>query len=394
MTERSAAVNVDQNSERYIHLGLGWIGDRGGGLERYQHGICVAHAKLAKDVSAWVQSRTAIADNVSYPVVSFASPSEKRNRKVAKLRSLAEVRFKQRDFTFVTHHASVSGPLADLARQVPHIVHFQGPWAQEAAIEGAPWWKTILQAREERKAYHTADRIITLSEVFKKLIIDCFGVRPEIVHVVPGAIDSFAADPGISRAASRERLGWPLDRPIVLTIRRLVRRVGVDVLIEALGKLQADNQLSPDLLVMIGGTGPLKSELEQRIICLGLEQHVRLLGFVPDELLSVAYRAADLSIVPTQSLEGFGLVTLESLATGTPVLVTPVGSLPEVVTDLHPSLVLPGANAEHIAEGLRAFTRGCLSLPNEDDCREYVRKRYDWSVIAARVLEIYRQASL
>lgn len=379
--------------EKYVHLGLGWIEDRGGGLERYQHGICAAHAGMGLDVTAWVQSRCEISAALSYPVVSFASPTEKRSQKLNKLRAMASSRFKQADFTFVTHHASVSGPLSHLARTVPHVVHFQGPWAAEAAVEGAPWWKTWLQSAQERKAYHSADRVITLSEAFRQLLIERFAIRPEVVHVVPGAIDSRAADPGISRVDARRRMRWPEDRPIALTIRRLVRRVGVDVLIEAVAQLLSV-QRNSDLLVMIGGTGPLQEQLQKRIHNLGLEEHVRLLGFVPDDQLSTAYRAADLSIVPTQSLEGFGLVTLESLATGTPAMVTPIGSLPEVLTELSSSLVLAGSGVDDICAGLRAFFNGTMTVPDEHACRDYVRTRYDWSVIAPRVLDVYRLASV
>lgn len=379
----------------FVHLGLGWIGDKGGGLERYQHGICFEHARLGCSVEAWVQSRSAIEAGLPYPVTAFASPTESRAAKLKKLRSLARSRFARREFIFVSHHASVSASLADLFRDVPHVVHFQGPWADEAAMEGAPFWKTYLQRRQERKAYHSADRIITLSDAFKKVVVQRYGVSPEVVHVVPGAIDTDAADPKISRVEARERLGWPLDRPIVLTMRRLVRRVGVDVLLEAIGKLQKDApKRFSDALFLIGGSGPLKEELSRRIAELRLENHVRLLGFVPDEQLSTAYRAADFSIVPTQSLEGFGLVTIESMAAGTPVVVTPVGSLPEIMLPLDPNLVLSGAGADAIAEGLRAYLGGELTLPDEVRCREYVRGKYDWGIVAPKVLDVYRGASL
>lgn len=374
---------------RLLHLGLGWFDDRGGGLERYQHGICVAHAGLGLDVTAWVQSRCPIDDDQPYPVVAYASPDSPRGTKLRQLQNLATERFRDRDFTFVSHHASVSSSLVPLLRDIPHVVHFQGPWADEAAIEGAPWWKTFLQRRAERKAYHSADRIITLSDAFSNLIVERYGVSPDVVRVVPGAIDAAAADPCISRSEARQRLGWPLSRPILISIRRLVKRVGVDVLIEVTRLLTAKH---PDLLVLIGGTGPLKPDLEAAIERYGLAQNVRLLGFVPDDLLSTAYAAADYSIVPTQALEGFGLVTLESMATGTPAIVTPVGSLPEVCGPLCESLVLPGKSAQAMAEGLDQILRGKTKLPDAEACQRYVKENYDWGVIAPRVLEVYREA--
>ena len=358
-------------------------------MERYQHGICVTHAASGQVVTAWVQSRCPIDGDLPYPVIAYASPDSSRRMKLCQLQALAAERFRDLDFTFVSHHASVSSALASRMREVPHIVHFQGPWADEAAIEGAPRWKTLFQRRAERRSYHSADRIITLSDAFAKLIVERYGVSPDVVRVVPGAIDAAAADPGISRTEARQRLGWPLSRPILISIRRLVKRVGIDVLIEATRQLVIKH---PDLLVLIGGTGPLKPELEAAIERYGLAQNVRLLGFIPDDLLSTAYAAADYSIVPTQALEGFGLVTLESMATGTPAIVTPVGSLPEVCGPLCESLVLPGKTAEAMTEGLDQILRGNTKLPDAAACRRYVRENYDWGVIAPKVLEVYREA--
>ena len=80
---------------------------------------------------------------------------------------------------------------------------FAGPWADEAAVEGAPWWKTRLQRRHERIAYHTADRIVTLSESMRGVVIERYGVDADRVKVVPGGIDALAADPGGTSVASR-----------------------------------------------------------------------------------------------------------------------------------------------------------------------------------------------
>ena len=95
----------------------------------------------------------------------------------------------------------------------------------------------------------------------------------------------------------------------------------------------------PDLLVLVAGSGPLAAELKARAA--GLEDHLQFLGFLPDEHLPVAYRAADLSVVPSVALEGFGLIVAESLAAGTPALVTAVGGLPETLEGLAPQCVMP-----------------------------------------------------
>jgi len=148
----------------------------------------------------------------------------------------------------------------------------------------------------------------------------------------------------------------------------------------------------PEVLLLIAGRGPLADALQAQIDALGLAQHVRLLGFVPDEQLPLAYRAADLTIVPTVALEGFGLITLESLAAGTPVLVTPIGGLPEAVRGLSASLVLEAATKEALAAGLIEALTGQRPLPTAEACQAYVRAHYDWPVIARRVKAVYEEA--
>jgi glycosyltransferase involved in cell wall biosynthesis len=148
----------------------------------------------------------------------------------------------------------------------------------------------------------------------------------------------------------------------------------------------------PDVLLLIGGAGRLHGELHRMIQSRGLAHQVRLLGRIADEELPLAFQAADLTIVPSVALEGFGLVVPESLAAGTPVLVTPVGGLPEAVEELSPHLVLPERGAAGLADGMVGALNGTIPLPTAEQCRAFARTRYDWGVVAERVASIYRQA--
>jgi glycosyltransferase involved in cell wall biosynthesis len=117
-----------------------------------------------------------------------------------------------------------------------------------------------------------------------------------------------------------------------------------------------------------------------------------MLGFISESLLPAHYQGADLSIVPSETLEGFGLTTLESLACGTPVLVTPVGGLTEVVGPLAPACVLSGFYQNQIAQGLDSYLGGRLPLPNPAQCVAYVKGRFIWERVSSDVLDIYDDA--
>jgi glycogen synthase len=145
----------------------------------------------------------------------------------------------------------------------------------------------------------------------------------------------------------------------------------------------------PTALVLIAGQGPLAGELQTLIHRAGLEDHCRLVGFISEDDLPFAYRAADVTVVPSVALEGYGLIVPESLAAGTPVLVTPVGGLPETVEGLAPQLVLAEPSAPAIAAGLAAALTGAVPLPSAEACAAYARRRNDWPVVVAQMKRVY-----
>jgi glycosyltransferase involved in cell wall biosynthesis len=286
------------------------------------------------------------------------------------------------------HFALYATPVLDTLNCYPFVMHFHGPWAYESEAEVEAKWKVALKVVVECTVYRRAARFIVLSSAFRRLLVERYGVAADRVRIVPGGVDVDRFDTGLTRQTARERLGWPTDRPILLAVRRLVRRVGLDRLIDAIDRVR---QRHPDVLLHIAGKGPLREALARQIQERGLADHAQLLGFVPDDDLPLAYRAANLSVVPTIAHEGFGLIVVESLAAGTPPLVTPVGGLPEVVRDLSPALIMHDASSDAIAEHLTAALRGDLSLPSPEDCRAFAARNYDWPVIARQTRSVYEE---
>jgi glycosyltransferase involved in cell wall biosynthesis len=186
----------------------------------------------------------------------------------------------------------------------------------------------------------------------------------------------------------------PADRTILVTVRNLVPRMGLEHFVRAVAMVRDE---VPGILALIGGEGPLRAELERLIQRHQVKDHVRMLGFIPEDDLPKYYQAADLVVMPTYELEGFGLVTVEALACGTPVLGTPVGATPEILREIDPSLLTGGTQAEAIAGSLRAMIRRFRERPGERAELAIrgvaaVRARYTWDRHCAALADVLADA--
>ena len=109
-----------------------------------------------------------------------------------------------------------------------------------------------------------------------------------------------------------------------------------------------------------------------------------MLGLVSDDVLPIMYGAADAFVLPTAALEGFGLIAVEALACGTPVLATPVGAIPELLSDVEPAWLAADATGEAIASLVGRFFSGGLPRHDPLELRRFVEKRYSCRGTTAR----------
>ncbi|MDO9542469.1 MAG: glycosyltransferase family 4 protein, partial [Kiritimatiellia bacterium] len=201
----------------------------------------------------------------------------------------------------------------------------------------------------ERWTIRRSSSITVESQFMKERVISNHRIPQERIHVVPAAADITRFKPCPDKKSLRVQMRLPGDRVILFTVRNLVPRMGLENLIKAVAEIE---KMHPHLLVIIGGAGPLRQSLEQLIGTLKLESKVILKGFIPENDLAAWYQCADLVVMPTYALEGFGLVTVEALACGTPVLGTPVGATPEILGQIDSRLISKGNDAHSIAEAL------------------------------------------
>jgi len=368
-----------------LFVGMEWFLNMPGGVNRYLYELMM-HLAEGDHIEVCAAGLPEPPANFPIRLTNLAAPDSRLLRRLWDVRhNFARRRLSHPD-AINLHFALYSFPiLQDLPKGVPVTFTFHGPWALETEWEGASRWSVQSRQWVEQQVYRRCDRFIVLSKAFGTLLHQTFDIPWDKIHIIPGGVNLTQFQINLSRQDARTKLGWPLDRPILFTPRRLVHRMGIDKLLTALEQVK---QQVPEVWLAIAGKGALQESLAQQIREQSLEDHVRLLGYLPDVQLPIAYQAADLTVVPSQSLEGFGLILVESLACGTPALCTPVGGMPEVVAPFFPELVTESMEAGAIADRLTQFLQGQLSLPNRDDCRGYAIRQYSWQRISQNVRSV------
>ncbi len=364
-------------------VGMGWFPTAPGGLSRYVYDLTTQLVSQEDWVELCGTDLPAISPQSFLSLTTLASEKDSLIQRFWQAQQQFQQRQMLRPDAINLHFALYSLPLLNqLPDDIPITFTFHGPWAIESQQEGASKFSVWFKQWVEQKVYRRCDRFIVLSKAFGQILNQVYGVSWERIHVIPGGVDTQRFQPNLSRQAARQQLGWPSDRPILFSPRRLVKRVGLEELLKAMVQVK---QHVPEVWLAIAGKGPQRTTLEQQIQAMGLQNHVQLLGYVADEQLPIAYQAADLTVVPSQSLEGFGLVLLESLACGTPTLCTPIGGMPEVVAPLSPHLVTTKADSTAIADRLIEILNQPSALPARETCREYAYNQFGWTKIAAQV---------
>ena len=181
---------------------------------------------------------------------------------------------------------------------------------------------------------------------------------------------------------------YPHPRPYVLGIGRLVPQKGFDLLLRAFAQAVAAGERDTDLL--LAGDGVERANLETLAAELGLGDRVRFLGRVDRPEAVRLFTGCRFFVLPSRE-EPFGIVNLEAMAAGKPVIATAVGGVPEIVTDGANGLLVPGENVEALATGM-------LHLLRDEPLRDRLAanasnavRAFDWSAITDQYQAVYEQ---
>ena len=259
---------------------------------------------------------------------------------------------------------------------------FRSRNTQQKGLAGRVLYFLNIRVRKfiERKVLNKSDQIIVLSRFTKEKLQHVYKTSAEKITIIPGGVDLKRFYPAADRTKIKQRLNIPQEKMILFTVRNLVPRMGLENLIYAVKEVV---KTVPDIYLVLGGDGPLKDNIISLAKELGIGDHVTFAGFIPEVELPDYYRMADIFILPTLELEGFGLVTLEALASGVPVLGTPVGGTAEILSRLDSKYLFKDTRPESMAE---LIIKTCQEFKDNPElwqdvsyqCRLFVEKHYFW----------------
>ena len=372
-----------------LQIGMGWFPERPGGLNRYYYDCANYFPDADIRFAGLVAGKTSVASDSMGKVTAFAPSNVSLvKRWLGARRSFKELTSQQDYDLIVSHFAFYTFSLLNIINDRPLVSHFHGPWALESSVEANKSLAVKAKKWLEKSVYRRSQQFIVLSQTFRDILHQEYQVPLDKINIVPGGVDIDRFNIDLSVTEARTKLGWDRDRPTIFCIRRLAKRMGLDNLVTAIAEVK---NVYPDIMLYLAGKGELKELLEAQIADLKLENNIKLVGYVADEDLPICYRAADFSVVPTVALEGFGLIVVESLAAGTPVLGTPVGGIPEILRPFDEDLVFAGYQPQQLAQGIIDVLSGDRTLPSSEACLEYVTNNYSWQKIAREIELVYQK---
>jgi len=280
----------------------------------------------------------------------------------------------------------VAALLATKAVAKPLVLTLHG---DDIVTEPSVNYGVRLQKRYDvmvRKALAEAERVLASSTYVYQEALNVGCCKERLVHL-PNGVDLQRFNPLINGSSVKARLGIT-DHPMIFTLRFHIAKNGIEYLIRAIPPVLRE---VPEAVVVIGGDGPLRVYHEALANKLGVSQHTLFVGRIPQEELPYYYAACDVFIIPS-IIEAFGLVTIEAMACGKPVIGTNVGGIPDVITNGVNGIMVRPKDPQEIAEKLITLLRSS-ELRRELGLRgrKIVERKFDIERRIDRILSIYSE---
>ena len=234
---------------------------------------------------------------------------------------------------------------------------------------------------------YEAWKVIVCSSHMSEEVSGIFGLPKDKIEVLPNGVEAnqFADSVENVRRNGKEAFNEP--GRLILYVGRLVPEKGVQVLLDAMPTIIRD---APDVRLAIVGTGPAEDMIRSRSNELGIADRVHMYGFVEDEVRNELYAKASVAVVPSL-YEPFGITALEAMAAKVPLVTSNAGGLDEIVKHEFNGLKFAASNVDSLAHNvLRLLTFPELGEHIVENAYKDVTSNYDWSQIASKTIDIYR----
>ena len=251
------------------------------------------------------------------------------------------------------------------------------PSPESTMVEGLEWWGSF-----------EATQVIAVSAWMKSDVITQFKLPQEKVAEIPNGIDIAKFSGPVDAEAFREKWKVQPEERLITAVGRLTSQKGFDDLIRAYPEIQ---RAVPRSRLLVMGDGYMRGELESLAEAQKVKGSTTFAGFVSDSDIVSALKVSDVVAVPSR-FEPFGIIALEAMAGGSPLVVSKVGGLAEIVEDGVDGLEVEPNDPPSLAKAaVRVLSDKTLATHLVAKAREKV-KAYNWESSAAKTLEVYERA--
>jgi glycogen(starch) synthase len=368
-----------------------------GGIATHVEGVATALARAGHEVV--VCTAAAGGDEDSDSVVDGVRVL----RADISLPWLPDDEFVARTISVNSHLVRITERLAGWRPDVVHAHDWLTAWAADSlrALHGVPMVATVHATERGRHGGHLppglpgtvnsaewwltyqARCVIACSRYMVREVIDGFDLPPEKVHLVPNGIDVARWTTGQAGAVGRD--------PLVVAWGRVQYEKGFQVLVRAVAELR---HRVPGLRCVIAGRGTYLPDLQGQIDVDGVGDIVHLAGFMPDDDLRALLADAACVVIPSL-YEPFGIVALEGMAAGAPVVVARTGGLAEIVAGTGAGQLFEPGSAHDLAAAIeRVLSDPEAAEHMRTEAAALLRRTYSWDAVAAATLRVYDAASV
>ena len=242
----------------------------------------------------------------------------------------------------------------------------------------------------EKRLMKRSDALIAVSKYTVNELTDLYGIDKNKIHVIYNGVDIERFKPRPNRDELRQEFGLEKDKKIVLFVGRLYHRKGLETLLRSVPPVLKEFS---NVKFVISGTGFKQKEESLRNLAheLNIEDHVKFLGYVPDDKLPLLYSTSDIFVLPA-IYENFPFAILEAQATGLPVISTKVGGIPEFLVDSENGFVIDPRDETQLTQRLLALLQDPkLAKKMGDHGRMLIEEQLDWGLITAQVIDLYNE---